>query len=102
MQFFRLQKLNRNKSTYEVHVLLLYTKMFACAFRFCSASASAVAAAAAVLLLLLLLVSAAAASAAAAAAAAVTIALLLDLLGVFFFFQLSCENAVQNSQTSFG
>ena len=67
---------------------------------FCFCFCSAVAAAAAVPLLLLLFASAAAASAAsaAAAAAAATTALFLVLLGVLFFsFQHSCENAVQNS-----
>ena len=103
---FRLQKLNRNKSSYEVHVLLLNTQMFACAFRFCPAPLllSAVAAAAAVLLLLLLLLASAAAAsaaaAAAAAAAAVAVAATVTTYCItagparefFFSFQLSCEN----------
>ena len=97
MQFFRLQKLCRNNLSYEVYVLLLYTRMFDCAFRifccfgffFCCGGGCGC-------------VAAAAAAAASAAASAAATALLPVLLGVAFFFQLCCENVVHNSQTSSG
>ena len=102
MQFFRLQKLNRNKSSYEVHVTVaVYVDV-----RLCFPH---------LLLLQLLLWRRLRLLAAAAAAAAclccgclLLLLLLLPLLlhycwscSAFFFpFQLSCENVVHNSDKS--